>query len=78
MRQKRNIRQRKKSLGNVGFILKDIETGGSNNAALQGIDQRLLIHGRAASDIDQHALRPQGLQHLGIDGPAGALGSGAR
>ena len=71
------LSQRDKRLGDVRLVVVDVEAGGQDLAGPQRLDQRGLVDERAARDIDEYAVRPQRLQHLGVDDMArpGAAGS---
>lgn len=60
------------------FALKNIQRCPGNPMAFQRMKKRGFIHVRRPTDIDQCAVRPQGLQDLVIDDVARVVGCGKR
>ena len=52
---------------NVGFVFKDVEPRARDGARLQGVDERLGVHDRAAGDVDEVALRAKRHEDFGVD-----------
>ena len=76
MGQEHRIGKRDQLGGNAGLVLVDVEAGGQNLAGPERLDQRLLVDERAARHVDQHPVRPQRVENLGVDDMArrGAAG----
>ncbi|MCY1420578.1 hypothetical protein D9M71_362050 [compost metagenome] len=53
------------------FLLVDVEAGGADLAVLQRLDQRRLVHHRAAGDVDQDGARLHQRQLAAADQVAG-------
>jgi len=68
MRQQHGVGGVEQRLRHVRLVGEHVEPGGGDGAACERGGQRRLVHGRAAADIDQDAVRPERRQDLGIDG----------
>ena len=62
-----HVVERRQPSGTCGSFVEHVEAGGEDRAVAQRLDQRRLVDQRAARDVDQHAVRPQRREHLGID-----------
>ena len=67
MGEKHDIVEREQRLRHVRLVGEDVEAGGADRAGRERLDQRRIVDHRAAADIDQDAVRPERLEHAGID-----------
>src|SRR6185437_14202690 len=67
MGQEHRIVERDQLLGHARFVLEHIEPRGQDPARPQSLDQRLLVHERAARDVDQHAVGTERVHNFGVD-----------
>lgn len=67
MRSENDIAHADQRLGNMRFVLEDIERCTLQPACHKNINQRLFIHQRPSGDVDENTVRSQRLQHLAVD-----------
>ena len=66
MRQQHDVVERDERGRNLRLVLEHVEAGGQDCVAPKRLDQRPLVDQRAAGDVDQHAVRPEGAEDLAI------------
>ena len=67
MREQHDVIHLHQFFRHLRFLGEHVEAGGIDGAVLERLDQRRLVHHRAARHVDEDAVRTKRLQHLGID-----------
>ena len=73
VRLQHHVVEAEQSLGHARLAREHVQAGGPEAAVHQSIDQGGLVHHRSARHVDQPALGPERLDHLGSD-QAGGVG----
>jgi hypothetical protein len=71
MRQQDHVVHLDQLLRHCRLVGEHVESGREDLFLLQRLDQRRLVHDRAARHVDQNAFGAERLEHLGVDQVAG-------
>ena len=67
MREQHDVIHLHQFFRHLRFLGEHVEAGGIDGAVLERLDQRWLVHHRAARHVDEDAVRTKRPEHLGID-----------